>query len=176
MPFYCPHPDCCQKCKSNRDVTYHLNHNPKCKTVTPYYHLKFQTGLSNKFQTPTAKKQRTLDTNSPFHSPPKFTNETYLEEEGCITASPYNEQVPCSESPTLLDTAEPIDIFPTDEENELEVYLSKLSLDVEPMDNFKLGNRSRSKPNPQSPQALASHSLATDSPELIFITPTSITP
>ena len=51
---------------SNRGVTYHLNHNPKCRTVTPYYHLKFQTGLSNKFQTPTAKKQRTLDTNSPF--------------------------------------------------------------------------------------------------------------
>ena len=62
-----------------------------------------------------------------------------------------------------MDTAEPIDTFPTDEENELEVYLSKLSLDVEPMDNFKLGNHSRSKPNPQSPSA--SHSLATDSPD-----------
>ena len=96
LPFYCPHPDCRQKCKSNRGITYHLNHNPKCRTVTPYYHLKFQTGLSNKFQTPTAKKQRTSDTNSPFHSPPQFTNETYLEEDGCITASSYDEQVPRS--------------------------------------------------------------------------------
>ena len=119
MPFYCPHPDCRQKCKSNRGVRYHLNHNPKCRTITPYYHLKFQTGLSNKFQTPTAKKQRTLDTkNSPFRPPPKFTNETYLEEEGCITASSYDEQVPGSKSPTLLDTAELINIFPTDEENQ----------------------------------------------------------
>ena len=64
--------------------------------ATPLYNLQFQTEYSNKFQTPTAKKQRTSDTNSPFHSPPQFTNETYLEEDGCITASSYDEQVPRS--------------------------------------------------------------------------------
>ena len=160
MPYYCPHPDCRKKCLSNRGVTYHLNHSPQCRTVTPSYHLQIQTDYSNKLQTPTAKKPRTTDTDSPFNPPPQFTNETYLQD-GYIDTSSSGVQVTRPESPTLLDTAEPIDIFPTDEENELEVYLSKLSLDVEPTDNFQLGTRSKLAPNPQSPSA--SHSPATDS-------------
>ena len=43
MNFYCPNPDCLQKCKSNCGISFHLHYSPQCRTVTPSYHFQIHT-------------------------------------------------------------------------------------------------------------------------------------
>ena len=94
----------------------------------------------NKFKPPTAKKQRTSDNNLSSFGPSKLVDETYLQDDGINTTSPFDDtEESRPPTPTLLDTVEQVDIFPTDEENELELYLAQLPKDVlDPMDQMEL--------------------------------------
>ena len=149
MNFYCPNPACLQKCKSNRGISLHLHHSPQCRTVTPSYHLQIQNENINKFKPPTAKKQRTSDNIPTSFGPSQLVDETYLEDDGFDTTLPLDDtDEPHPPTPTLLDTVEQVDIYPTDEENELELYLAQLPEDVlDPMDQMELGTRTMFTPS-----------------------------
>ena len=115
MNFYCPNPDCLQKWKSNcGGISFHLHRSPQCRTVIPSCHFQIQTEDKNKFKPPTAKKLRTSDNNLSPLGPSQLVDETYLNDNEIVSTLPWNdmeESCPCT--PTLLDTVEQVDIFPT---------------------------------------------------------------
>ena len=72
-----------------------------------------------------------------------------MNDDETVTTSPWNDtEETRPPTPTLLDTVEQVDIYPTDEENELELYLAQLPEDVlDPMDQMELGTRTMFTPS-----------------------------